>query len=49
MEKLLDKKRLNRQKTVLNMWDPGLDPGPEKKWQESKNGSNLIVDELAIY
>lgn len=31
MEKLLDKKRLNRQKTVLNVWDPGLDPGPEKK------------------
>ena len=48
MEKL-DKKRLKRQKTVFKMWDPGLDPGPGKKWRESKNGSNLIVDELAIY
>ena len=38
MEKLLDKKRLNRQKTVFKMWDPGLDPGQEKNGGSPKMG-----------
>lgn len=29
-------KRLKRQKTILKMWDPGLDPGPEKKDRSPK-------------
>ena len=41
MEKFLDK-RLNRQKTVFNMWDPGLDPGPGKNGRSPKMGQILL-------